>query len=656
LDLGSGDHGEDSARMSYEFRILGPVELSHDHRPVQLGSAKRRAMLTALALDANRPVSLTRLADALWAGTPPASATANLRSHAAALRRVLGDRLVARVRAYELRIEPGELDAAEFARLATAGRSALAGGDLPTAIARLGTALALWRGSMGDGLPRGTALDARLTALDEQRLEVYEDYVQARLMSHPDPDLAAELRRHLGQNPLRERAWGQLMLLLYRSGNVAAALAAYGEARAALSEQLGIEPGQELAALQRAILHRDPALDDAGAGVGPAGTIGTAPPAPPATFTTPQAVSAIPRQLPPDVGRLVGRTVELAGLVEVLREARAGTGPSVVMVSGRGGVGKSALAVRAGHLLADEFRDGQIAVDLRGTDPHLPPRTPDDVVGQVLRAFGVPPAEVPHTADERAARYRSLVTGRRMLLLLEDAATATQVRPLVPGGAGGTLLVTGRRPLATLDGAARLEIAPLAPDAATELLAEYVGEARLAEDPASAAQLVRLCAGLPLALRIVAARLASRPSWPLNLLAAQLADHPLDGLQFEDLSVRDRFAVDYLAMAAEDELAARSFRLLGTQAGGSATPQAAAAQLHEPAGLVFHALEQLVDARLADSPRPGHYRVPDLLRLYAAELAADDDPRAVPVSAAVRSGDCPAGTPTNPRIPGARHQ
>jgi hypothetical protein len=482
--------------------------------------------------------------------------------------------------------------------------------------------LALWRGAAGDGLPRGTSLDARLTALEEQRLDVFEDYVQARIATHADADVAAELRRHLAQHPLRERAWWQLMLVLYRSGNAAAALAAYAEARAALGEQLGIEPGNALVVLQRAILHRDPLLDETGSGPP---TVATSAPA--AAGVQPWTGPSVPRQLPRDVGRLIGRTAELTAVVDVLRAADAGTGPSVVTVSGRGGVGKSALAVRAAHLVAEEFRDGQIVVDLGGTDLGLPPRSPDDVVGQVLRAFGIVPNDVPQTADERAARYRSLVTGRRFLLLLDDVATAAQVRPLIPGGDGGTLLVTARRPLATLDGVVRVEVAPLGPGAATRLLAEHVGRARIAADPGSAAQLVRLCAGLPLALQIVGARLASRPDMPLSLFATQLCEHPLNGLQLDDLSVRERFAAEYLAAAAEDELAARSFRLLGLQPGGQVTSQSAAAQLEEPAGLVFHALEQLVDARLAESPRPGYYRVPDLLRLYATELAVDDDPR-----------------------------
>jgi DNA-binding SARP family transcriptional activator len=603
--------------MSYQFMILGPVQLLCEQHPVTLGSAKRRAMLTALALDANRPVSLSRLTDAMWAGAPPSSAEENMRTHACELRRSLHDRLVARTRAYELRVADGELDAAEFVRLAAAGRTALRAGDASTAIAQLAHALALWHGVAGDGIPRGTTLDPELTALDEQRLDVFEDFVDARLRVAPDPELVAELRRHLTKHPLRERAWGQLMTTSYRCGNVVAALDAYSHARRILRQQLGIEPGQELAALQRAILARDPAL---GAVARQAATVG--PPEVPRL----SAPNDVPHQLPQDIASLVGRGAELSAITTALRAAGRASGPPVVTVSGPGGVGKSTLAIRAAHAVADEFPDGQVAADLRGSKPDGPNRSPDDILGQVLRALGVPLTDVPSGEDECAALYRSLVADRRVLVLIDDAATAAQLRPLIPGSGGSALLVTRRRPLATVDGAVRVEVGPLSPRDSTRLLASYIGEDRIAADPASTSKLVRLCAGLPLALRIVGARLASRPGWGLDVLADELADRPLDGLQLEDLSIRGRFASDYHTLVGTDELAARSFRLLGSSPGGQVTWEAAAAQLDEPAGSVVRALEQLVDARLADSPRPGRYRLPDLVRLYAAELAATEAP------------------------------
>jgi hypothetical protein len=408
------------------------------------------------------------------------------------------------------------------------------------------------------------------------------------------------------------------MLALYRAGNVAAALGAYVDARAALAEHLGIEPGPELIRLHRAMLDRDAALDELPQ---------------PATL---RVTEPAPRQLPPDLGTFVGRATEMAALSHALRRALDGTGPRAIAVVGRRGIGKTTLAVRAAHLVADEFTDGQVAVDLHATDPYLPERTPDDVLGQVLRALGVPAGEVPATADERAARYRSLMAGRRTLILVDDVATAAQVRPLIPGVSGGVLLITSRRPLATLDGTARLEPGSLSPDDGLRLLATYAGEARVAEDRAIAAALVRRCAGLPLALRILGARLASRPSWPLAPVAVRLAEEPLDVLQFEDLSLRDLFTAEYLAIATEDELAARVFRLFGLLPDGQVTPSEAASHLDVSAELANQALEELVNARLAESPRAGLYRVPDLLFTYAMELAVDDDPRAITAASGSR--------------------
>lgn len=226
--------------MQLQIRLLGTVELSVDGRIVTLGAAKRRAVLAGLALEANRPVSLSRLGHMAWAGLSPASAVANLRSHIAVLRRAVGDRIVARPGAYELRLAADELDVTEFLRLLGEGRSGLAADDPATAISQLTAALALWRGAAGGGLPRGTALDSTWASLDEQRLQVFEELAQARLTAGEHAELLAGLRQHVAAHPLRERAWAQLMLALYRSGDDSAALSAYREARITLDEQLGI--------------------------------------------------------------------------------------------------------------------------------------------------------------------------------------------------------------------------------------------------------------------------------------------------------------------------------------------------------------------------------------------------------------------------------
>lgn len=290
--------------MQLDIRLLGPVELRVGGRRVAPGPGKRRAVLAGLALAANRSVSLDRLAAMVWSDVPPPSATANLRSHLAALRRMVGDRLVTRPNAYELRMQPDELDVTEFHRLAENGRTALVRGYALDAVPALDAALALWRGAAGEGLPTGTTLDNRWASLEEQRLQVFEVLTDARLAVGRHAELLPGLREHLAAYPLRERAWGQLMLALYRCGEVPAALAAYRDARARLDQHLGIEPGEELAALHRAILERAPDVSY------------TRPPpviaAPSAADPAPAAETGrtVPRELPPDLVTFVGRTRE----------------------------------------------------------------------------------------------------------------------------------------------------------------------------------------------------------------------------------------------------------------------------------------------------------------------------------------------------------
>jgi DNA-binding SARP family transcriptional activator len=587
-------------------------------------------MLAALLLEANRPVPLARLAAAMWSGLPPKSAVANVRTHAAALRQLLGPRLRARPYAYQLCVQDAELDADEFARLARAGRVALAGDEPAAAAARLGAALALWRGPAGDGVPRGAALDGRFATLDDQRLDAFDNYIEARLHTRAFAEIAAELRRHLSVWPVRERSWGLLIRTLYRSGNAAGALSAYTQARTSLRNQLGIEPGPELQALQRAVLNRDPSLDlrsldgrsmaavvtDGAAGGAPAHPViprlrrpANSPPA-----RRSPVLPSPPHQLPPQADRLVGREAALATLLARLR----GQG-GLVVVYGPAGVGKSALAARTAAMAADDFSDGVLTIDLRGTGPA--PVPPDDVVGAVQRALGQQPA----TVEDGNTAHRPPTDERRLLIILDDAASAAQLRPLLGSGIAATLLVTSRRRPAALDGARCIALRPLSDPDAAELLTTYAGASRAADDPATVRELALLCDGLPLALRIVGERLARRPDLPPALLATHLVNRPLDGLRLGELSVRDALAADYRTAAAEDPVAGRAFPLLGRLAPQeTATPEALGSKLGEHASRVFHALEHLVDAWLAQSPQPSHYRTAGLTRAYAAELPIDD--------------------------------
>ncbi|MGW5672090.1 BTAD domain-containing putative transcriptional regulator, partial [Micromonospora sp. NPDC003776] len=393
--------------MELQIRLLGTAELCVDGQAVTPGAAKRRAVLAGLAIEANHSVPLPRLAQMVWSDHPPTSAKANLRTHAAGLRRTLGDRLVARPQAYELRLAPHELDVTEFQRLAGEGRSLLASADPAGAIETLSTALAWWRGPSGDGLPRGTALDNRWAALDEQRLQVFEELAEARLAAGEHAHVLSELRGHLAAHPLRERAWGHLMLALYRCGDVPAALTVYRDARAVLDEQLGLEPGEELARLHRAMLDRAPELSY----VAPGASVVIAPA--PVAEVRPAVGWAVPRELPADPVTYVGRTRETADVVAAMT---AGT-PAAVVVTGAPGSGKTTLAVRAGHAVSAQFPDGQVFVDLG----YRTTVTAGEMLARVLRALGVPAADVPGNTDERAGWFRSLVAGRRLLLVVEGA-------------------------------------------------------------------------------------------------------------------------------------------------------------------------------------------------------------------------------------------
>ncbi|MFG3422496.1 BTAD domain-containing putative transcriptional regulator [Micromonospora sp. NPDC048063] len=622
--------------MKLQIRLLGSVELCVDDQVVTPGAAKRRAVLAGLALDANRAVSLPRLADMVWPDVPPASAVANLCSHAAGLRRAVGDRLVARPNAYELRLSPHELDVTEFHRLAGEGRGLLAAADPASAVDTLTAALAHWRGASGDGLPRGTALDNRWASLDEQRLQVFEELAGARLAAGEHGRLLPELRGHLAAHPLRERAWAQLMLALYRCGDVSAALTVYQDARAILDEQLGIEPGEELSTLHRAMLDRAPELTYAP----PPAPVTTAAvpvvPAPSAAVAAPAPLLAagplggagwvVPRELPAGLVTFVGRRRETAEVVTALRGANS----AAVVVAGAFGSGKTALAVRAAHTVATDFPDGQVFVDLRNRAPV----TPGEVLARVLRAIGVAPDDVPGHTDERAGWYRSLVAGRRLLLVVDGVTRASQVRPLLPAGPGPGLVVVAQRRLASLDGVRRVTLRPLAADDARDLLADLVGPERLAVDPAATGELVRLCAGSVLALRVASTRLAARAGLSVATLVGQLADRRerLDVLDYDDLSVRASLAAVVAAVRADDEVAGRLLALLGAAPDALLQPERVARQLGISAARMRRALDDLADAHLVCRDEQGRHRLPALVREYAAEMAAEPTVAANPLT------------------------
>jgi len=639
-----------------EYRVLGPVEVLADGRPVAIGGPKPRSLLVLLLLNAGRVVPTSQVIEALWGGRPPMSGATRVQGVVSQLRAsfaragVTGGPIATRPPGYLLTVGDGELDLEVFERRCGDGRADAARGDLEAAAAAYRAGLELWRGPALTGVDAAFA-EAEAARLEERRLAAVEDLTEVELALGRHAGLVGELTALVTRHPLRERLRERLMLALYRSGRQAEALEVYREGHRLLVDELGLEPGPDLQRLQRAILTGDPGLRlDAP----PARVDGTAAPQPsravspsqlpadvagfvgraddpPAAATAGVRVAApepVPRQLPPDVASFTGREPELVQLDRAL--AAAGRdGPVVISaIEGTGGIGKSALAVHAAHRLAGRFPDGQLYVDLHGATAGLQPLAPLEVLGRFLRTLGAEPAAVPADLEEASAAFRSRVAGRRLLVVLDNAVDAAQVRPLLPAAAGCGVLVTSRQLLASLDGATHLHLDTLPAWDATALLGRLAGEQRVAAEPQAAAEVARCCGYLPLALRIAGARLAARPGWPLAALAERLADaqRRLDELEVAEAGVRASYDVSYRQLQASsqalDRAAAAAFGLLGVLDGPELGVPVAARLLESPEEAAERVLERLVDAQLLETPSPGRYRLHDLLRLYAREQAA----------------------------------
>ncbi len=589
------------------FRVLGPLEVRDRHgEPVGLGSPKLRAVLAVLLVSANRPLSVSRLVDAVWPDRPPPTAVGALRTYVSTLRRQLQlsggvrpPRLVTEAAGYRLDVTAADLDLLAFEELATRGERALREGDPLAASEQLRRGLGLWRGRPLEDVAVDADPDGRLVVAEERRLAASETLVEARLALGQHAELAAELRALVEENPLRERLWQHWMLALYRAGRQAEALAAYRRLRDRLARELGTEPTRAVRDLHERMLASDPVLDLPGQ-------------------MSPGTRTVVPRQLPADVAAFTGRTAELAELAALLRRDPDDRVPPIGAIDGVAGIGKSALAVHAAHLVAGSFPDGQLYADLSDG-------TPIGVLGWFLRALDVPDAGR-YDLAEAAGRFRAESATRRLLVVLDNATDATQVRPLLPGGPGCAVLVTSRRVLATLDVARHVHLGPLAPGESLMLLGRLAGPERVAADPPAARQLVALCGGLPLAMRIAGARLAARPAWPVRTLTGRLADtrRRLDELRAGDLDVRASLLVGHRLLAAGSEAeraAAAAFGLLGLPDAADLSPPFAERLLG--ATDPMQVLELLVDAQLLESRAPGRYRLHDLLRLLARELAAE---------------------------------
>jgi DNA-binding SARP family transcriptional activator/tetratricopeptide (TPR) repeat protein len=618
--------------------LLGPVEVvSAGGGLVGVAQPMLRKLVAMLAVMAGRVVPDEALVDALWEEEWSREREQNLQTHVYALRRLLAaaepgarSRVVRSGGGYRLVLANDEVDAGLFQSLAARGRQAARAGETATAAGLFAQALGLWRGAaLADVVGVCPRLAGDAAGLEELRAGVVEERVECALMLGQHGEVATEGPGLVVEFPLRERLAGQVMVALWRCGRRGEALAVFDAARQVLARELGLDPGPELAHIHARVLGDDPSLALAEPD-GPQRGIPAAEAARgrPGDEGMPREV-AVPRQLPAGVGFFAGRKGELKALDELLSLPGDPGWPGTVVVAavgGMAGVGKTALAVHWARTAADRFPDGQLYVDLRGYDPDSTPVTSTVVTAWFLAALGVPPPAIPADAQARAGLYRSVLADRRVLIVLDNARDAAQVRPLLAGGPGCLVVVTSRSSLAGLaatDGARLVRLGVLDEQEAMRLLAARLGPERAASEPAAVADLIRLCAGLPLALAVMAARAAESPDLPLAAQAAALASEPsrLDALDSSDEATSVRAVFSWSARQLSGP-AARMFALLGVHFGPDISLPAAASLAGITAPQARAALAELVSASLVAEHQPGRYVLHDLLRAYAAEQAA----------------------------------
>jgi DNA-binding SARP family transcriptional activator/Tfp pilus assembly protein PilF len=596
------------------------VEVWDGGAPVPIGGPQQRALLAVLLVNAGGVISADRLIDHLWGERPPGNARSRLHGSVADLRKVLRERdgrqpLRTRAPGYLLEVRPGELDADRFQELVVAARRSR---SVTEAARQLDQALALWRGRPLDGV-EVDGLAPVVTQLAESHLEAIEARVDVDLRLGRDQGLVAQLQALVREHPVRERLWVLLMMALHRAGRRADALAAYRELREALVDELGVEPGEAAQRLHQSILAGDQVPVEA------------EPEERREPVRAPQW--PVPAQLPAPVPAFTGRTDHLKQLDELADNQHDMV---IATITGMAGAGKTALAVHWAHQARHRFPDGQLYANLRGfggatREPNESgggdgrPGEPIEALAGFLRALGVPAERVPVELEPAAALYRSTLAGRRVLVVLDNAASAAQVRPLLPGAPGCLVVVTSRdrlRGLVARDGARRLALGVLTPDEASVLLARLLGADRVAAEPAAAAELTRLCAYLPLAVRVAAADVAG----PIAEHVAWLQrDDRLSALEVDgDPASAVRVAFDS-SYATLDPAARRLFRLLGLVPAADHTAPAAAALADLADGEAAGLLDRLAAAHLLEPVASGRYTCHDLLASYAAERAWAED-------------------------------
>ncbi|MEU4607372.1 BTAD domain-containing putative transcriptional regulator [Kribbella sp. NPDC023972] len=589
------------------FEVLGPVRVVQNGQVLGPISELRRRLLAVLLVRAGRPVPTEVLADALWGTAAPQRPGNSMQVHVYRLRQILDspDRLLSVPGGYLLNVGPDELDADIFSRLHDEARRTAQSGDLDQAVSRFREALGFWRDAPYADIDEAEVVAPEAKRLAEARLVAYEELFEAELARGRAREIVPELAELVAEYPLRERFIGQQMLALYRSGRRTRAEVAYRAARQRLAKELRAEPGRELRELGEAIRMEDPALDHETRAAVPEAAAAPAP-------------IVRPAQLPPSPGAFFGREAEL----EELDLADA-----LVLLTGMAGIGKTGLALQYAHQVADRFGDGQLYIDLCGhaSGPALDPLT---ALGQLLRGLGADSNRAWESVADATAEYRSVLNGRKLLVLLDNAASAEQVRPLLPATSGCLTVITSRNKLSGLiarEGAHRIGVGELPPDAAHALLARLVGADRLAAEPDHATALIEACAGLPLALRIAAAQLADEPHRTLADYLTELTEHGAAALTLHDDEHSAVTAAFDLSYERLDPATRQLFRRLALVPGPDFTVDAVAALSGTTPAAARDAVRKLTAAHLLEEHSPGRYRFHDLLRDDTRRRAESED-------------------------------
>ena len=631
-----------TALEGYEFGLLGPLSGRHDGRELDLGSPLQRAVLVRLLLGQERQCGLGHLIDALWE-EPPGNAARSVQTYVYRIRRSLGEersRLETTPGGYQLHIPEQAVNALRFERLVREGEELRVARQTSPALRTFDAALTLWSGEPLPGVPgpyarrhRRRFVDLRLNAQVAQ-LECADE-----LGEHAR--VATELISLIADHPLREDLYALRMRALYHAGRAAEALAVYAAARETMVAELGMDPGPELRELQARILsgaepgpvesHARGSRAGATTSTGATTSAGDGVDRSATTLVEEVSAGVRPQQLPPAPGDFVGRERLQERLRLALRPSREAV--AMAVLSGIGGVGKTALALRVAHGIRGDYPDGQLYVDLRGDGGQ--PADPADVLVDFLLALGMPAAEIPATPAARAGAYRTLTADRRILVLLDNASDTAQVASLFPGTPGNAALITSRHRSLVPPGATRFEVAVPDQREAVAMLGRFTGDAEIDAAPELALELVRACGQLPLALRIIGARAAARPGRGLGVLLLRLRaeEYQLDELRAGDMSVEATFQVGYRALAPAQ---ARAMRLCALLDAADFPVAVAAVLLDRPEQQTEEQLEQLVEAGLLEPHSADRYRFHDLVRAFAGRRADREDPAADREAALVR--------------------